>query len=161
MKIAAATAFGGYCALMIWLLFGQRMGVSSGGTYWEQLQWNTNLVPFRTVMEFIITAASSSNPYLARHAVINLLGNIVMFIPLGFFLPCIWDNLQKFRRCIFCVVGVIVLIELIQLFTLLGSCDIDDLILNVVGAAAGYWLFMGLHFLIRSKGNRTTDGGFK
>ena len=84
-----------------------------------------------------------------------------MFTPLGFFLPCIWDSLQKFRRCIFCVVGVIVLIELIQLFTLLGSCDIDDLILNVVGAAAGYWLFMGLHFLIRSKGNRTTDGGFK
>ena len=36
---------------------------------------------------------------------------------------------------------IITAVELTQLFTLLGSCDIDDLILNVVGAAVGYGLF--------------------
>lgn len=37
--------------------------------------------------------------------------------------------------------GIIVAVELLQLFTLLGSCDIDDLILNMIGAFLGYGLF--------------------
>lgn len=150
-NIGVKLAFGAYCILMIWLLFGQRMGASSGGTYWEQLWWNINLVPFRTVTEFTTTMASSSNPHLARHAVINLLGNIVMFVPLGFFLPCIWDWLRQFRRCMAHVAVTIVVIELIQLFTLLGSCDVDDLILNVLGAAIGYGVFHCVSVVVKRK----------
>ena len=34
--------------------------------------------------------------------------------------------------------AIITAVELIQLFTLVGSCDVDDLILNVIGSAIGY-----------------------
>ena len=37
--------------------------------------------------------------------------------------------------------SVIVLVELTQLFTTLGFCDVDDLIFNLTGAALGYALW--------------------
>ena len=43
--------------------------------------------------------------------------------------------------------GIIVIIELIQLFTLLGSCDIDDLLLNTIGAVIGWLLWRAGHYL--------------
>ena len=37
--------------------------------------------------------------------------------------------------------AAIVLVELVQLLSLLGSCDIDDLILNLLGMIIGFLLF--------------------
>ena len=71
-------------------------------------------------------------------AVINLGGNIIMFIPLGFLLPKVFRKLSSLPRILLITAGIITAVELIQLFTLVGSCDIDDLILNVLGAALGY-----------------------
>lgn len=130
-----------YGLLMLWLLFGQRFGADLSGTYWERLQNNVNLVPFRTIKEFIHTISVTTSPDLIRHSVINLAGNVVMFVPLGFFPPCIWNALRSFARCMLGVAACILIIELIQLFTLLGSCDVDDLILNMVGVAIGYGLY--------------------
>lgn len=132
--------FGAYCALMLWLLFGQRLGLSTPGGYLEQLRWNLNVVPFRTLSEFLTMAERTTNIHLVRHAFINLAGNVVMFVPLGFLLPCIWPKLRTFRRFLLCVALVIATVEILQLFTLLGSCDIDDLILNVLGATIGFGL---------------------
>ena len=63
-----------------------------------------------------------------------------MFIPLGFLLPCLWPRLRSFGRFLPAIVAIIVVIELTQLFTLLGSCDIDDLLLNTIGAVIGFGL---------------------
>lgn len=141
MRTALRILFALYGLLMIWLLFGQRLGADIPGTYWEQFQDNINLVPFRTIKEFIHTVGVTTNPYLIRHSFINLAGNVVMFIPLGFFPPCIWNRLRHFVRCMLWAMACIFIIELIQLFTLLGSCDVDDLILNMVGVSIGYGLY--------------------
>ena len=37
--------------------------------------------------------------------------------------------------------GAIILVELTQMLTLLGTCDVDDVTLNVLGAMAGYLIF--------------------
>jgi len=130
-----------YGLLMLWLLFGQRFGADLPGTYWERVQGNVNLVPFRTIKEFIHTIGAAASPYLIRHSVINLAGNVVMFVPLGFFPPCFWSAPRSFAHCMLGAAVCILAIELIQLFTLLGSCDVDDLILNMVGVAIGYGLY--------------------
>ena len=131
--------FGIYCALMLWLLF-DRPGAAEGIPYWQQVQSNLNLIPFRTLKLFS-GLLDDHRPYLVRLAVVNLLGNVVMFIPLGIFLPLVFANLRKQWKTLLISALVITAAELLQLFTLLGSCDVDDLILNLLGCALGYWLF--------------------
>lgn len=124
-----------YVGLMIWLLFLQR--VDTGGTIVEQ---NWNFVPLKT-LKLYWKLLSSGNEYYVRQAVINLVGNVVMFIPLGFFLPVVWKPLRKFWLCLLCAFGIVVLVELIQWLTGLGSCDVDDLVLNIPGVIIGYWVY--------------------
>lgn len=129
--------FTAYCALMLWLLFA-RPGYTEGIPYGEQLKWN--LIPFETIARFL-RLLGSSDPGLRRHAVINLIGNVIMFIPLGFCLPMLFRRQRKLWAVLLTTALVITLVELAQLFTLVGSCDTDDLILNVLGAAIGYGIF--------------------
>ena len=133
--------FAVYALLMLWLLFGQRLGYSKDGEYSEMLLANINLVPFHTVGLFVRSLLRSENPALLRHAVINLAGNVVMFVPLGFFIPAVFVRMRTFAKTVLCSAAVVTVVEIIQLFTLLGSCDIDDLILNMLGVAVGFIIF--------------------
>ena len=125
-------AFAAYGLLMMWLLFGQRWGQSAGAL---------NLEPFDTVRRYIWVLRHSSDADLLRHAVINLGGNVAMFVPLGFLAPCIWEKMGKFGWHFLAMALTIVLIELLQFITNLGSCDVDDLILNLVGTAIGFGIY--------------------
>ena len=66
------------------------------------------------------------------------------------FLPVLFPPLRKFFRTVLSVTFIIAVIELCQLALMVGSCDIDDLILNVSGAALGYGLYR-LFALLRRK----------
>ena len=131
--------FGLYCALMLWLLF-DRPGFTPGVPYFQQLRQQLNLVPFRTLRLFA-SLLQDHRPQLVRAAVVNLGGNVVMFIPLGFLLPGIFPKLRTFLRTLGITALIITAVEFLQLVTLVGSCDVDDLILNLLGAAIGYGFF--------------------
>ena len=135
-------AFMAYGALMLWLLF-DRPGYVDTVPYWEQVNAQLNLVPFRTLRLFG-SLLDSTRPDYVRSAIINLGGNILMFIPLGLLLPKVFPKLSSLPRVLLTTAAIITAVEIIQLFTLVGSCDIDDLILNVLGSALGY----GLHKLL-------------
>ncbi len=128
-----------YCAVMLWLLFGQRIGRTDFSDYFQQLRQNINLIPFETVRLFIRLAKYSIDSHSVSLALRNLLGNIVLFMPLGL-LREIFPRLKKFIPFILTVTAIISAVEILQFFTLLGSCDIDDLILNLAGASLGYFL---------------------
>ena len=128
-----------YGAAMLWLLFGQRVGDGvSYGDYLSQLENNINLTPFVTLRLYWRILHNSTNAALLRHAVVNLVGNVVMFVPLGVFLPGIFLKKPNFFKVFFSVAGMIILVEIVQFFSLLGSLDVDDLILNLFGASVGY-----------------------
>ena len=133
--------FSVYGALMLWLLF-DRVGGIEGMPYWDQIRANLNLEPFHTIRLFLKVL---DNRAYSASAIINLGGNVIMFIPLGFFLPRVFPALRKFWRTLLTTTLIIAAVEFAQLFTLLGCCDIDDLILNVMGAAIGY----GIHKIIK------------
>ena len=118
-----------YCAAMLLLLFA-RSSRYVGGSYIEQLKMNLNLVPLDTMRRFVYVIKHNPNPHMLRYAHLNLGGNVAAFIPFGFFLPCLFDRQRRFRRFLLTAAAVIV--------TLRGSCDIDDLILNLIGSALGY-----------------------
>lgn len=90
-----------------------------------------NLVPFRTIFPLFKASVMSF--------LILFVGNVVMFMPIGFFIPLLWN-----KRIVFtCVTGALfsLLIELSQI--LIGrNTDIDDLILNTLGVFLGYLVFL-------------------
>ena len=133
--------FAFYCLVMLWLLLGQRLGQNGSGNYWERLGKHLLYEPLDTIRRFIWVLRYSANEAQIRHAVVNLVGNVVMFVPLGFFVPCIWERTRKFGWHFLAMVLIIVAVELTQLFTLLGKCDVDDLLLNLVGTTIGFVLW--------------------
>ena len=142
-EILIYTSFTVYILLMLWLMFGQRLfhvinSPHSGwfDNYWGDLKSRLNLVPFHTIAEFTTSLGERWN----THAFINLAGNIVMFVPLGFLLPHISNRAHTSRRCILISLICLLCAEILQLFTLLGSFDIDDLILNMIGVLVGFGL---------------------
>ncbi|APF28907.1 vanZ like family protein [Clostridium sporogenes] len=71
----------------------------------------------------------------------NILGNILMFGPLGLLLPLLWKSFRKFSKTVLFGFVVSFTIEFSQLFLARGT-DIDDLILNTIGTMLGYLAFV-------------------
>ena len=74
-------------------------------------------------------------------ALYNLVGNIVLFIPFGFFIPSIWRKCNTMWKMLLIALLVPLFIEATQYF--IGrSVDVDDVILNTIAAIIGYILFL-------------------
>ena len=79
---------------------------------------------------------------------LNVLLNIALFVPLGVLLPLLWKPFRKWYAALGAGFGVSLLIELAQLFTGRGMCDVDDLFTNTLGAMLGWcaaMLVLALH----------------
>jgi len=72
----------------------------------------------------------------------NLVGNILIFIPLGFLFPLCRKKNVKFLEVFLVILGSSFAIELIQfLFLTSRRADVDDLILNLIGGIIGYLIY--------------------
>ena len=69
----------------------------------------------------------------------NIVGNIIMFIPFGFF-TSYYLKLERKSFIFFLSIIVSVVIELIQL-KIGRAFDIDDILLNIIGSMVGYYLY--------------------
>lgn len=99
-----------------------------------------NLIPFQTITQYLTGNIDVNADDVAPVATLNLVANLLLFCPLGFFLPALWDKFVAFKRTILTGLCIVVVIEMIQFF--IGrSADIDDVILNVLGIAAGYCVY--------------------
>ena len=74
------------------------------------------------------------------YSVSNLLGNVLLFVPLGFLAPVVSPRLGRFWKTALLGLGVSLWIECTQLFLSRGT-DVDDLILNTLGAMLGFALY--------------------
>ena len=128
-----------YGVLMLWLLFIRWRDVEVTD-YWAQLIGRVNLVPFSSMGSMLRTLRHNPYPAVLWTVVYNIGGNILMFVPLGFFLRALVPKCQRFGQCMGTVAVIMTAVELCQLFTLRGFCETDDLILNLAGAAFGFWI---------------------
>ena len=80
-----------------------------------------------------------------RDLLLNVIGNVAMFIPSGIVLPIIYKRLDTYVKVLLAGAGISLCIEIIQLPFSVRATDIDDLILNTVGVIIGY----GIYTLIR------------
>ncbi|MBE6925369.1 MAG: hypothetical protein E7461_00855 [Ruminococcaceae bacterium] len=126
-----------YCIWMIFLLFfGTRQ--PSLGDYWAQIAENYSIKPLYTIRNYLWVLQNSSNTALIRHCAVNLLGNVLLFIPLGYFFPRLWRFFRPFWRFFLWAISLLLLIECLQLFSLRGRLDVDDIILNFSGMLLGF-----------------------
>lgn len=103
----------------------------------EHFEFYSNIVPFATITSFF-TKYIENNINLSI-VVTNILGNIIAFAPFGIFLPILYkdkiDNIKKFTLTMIIIVFIV---ECIQFITKSGTFDVDDIILNVLGATIMY-----------------------
>lgn len=71
----------------------------------------------------------------------NLFGNVVIFVPFGFFMPMA-SKYRSFFATLFYSFGLSLCVETFQLVTKVGSFDVDDLLLNTIGGVVGYIVFI-------------------
>ena len=98
----------------------------------EQHEANiVRLLPFVSTILFVQNTTSWES------IIINLLGNIIMFIPFGFLG---WLNAKyfSFKKLIVDFLSVLIIVEALQYLTRLGVFDIDDLALNSLGVWIGF-----------------------
>lgn len=100
-----------------------------------------NLIPFKTIFEQIVGRNEVvSQIDIADVSILNLLSNIFLFSPIGFFVPLIKERYISLKKIILIGVSTSCVVEVIQLF--IGrSCDIDDVILNTCGVVIGFIIF--------------------
>ncbi|MDH3250707.1 MAG: VanZ family protein [Acidimicrobiia bacterium] len=93
-----------------------------------------NAVPFASMLQLV----TETNPTVARY---NILGNIALFVPFGVLLPLLFDRLRTLLPVLWRVAVISGTIELAQLASRARATDVDDVILNSVGAALGFALY--------------------
>lgn len=125
--------FSVYTAWLLWLLLFRRLGSSSALALPGYAAAHLQLLPLVTIKEQLAQAARG-----ARGAWANLAGNVVLFVPEGILLPALFRPLRKGRRCLLVFAGAVILVELLQLLLRVGSCDVDDLLLNCLGTGLGF-----------------------
>ncbi len=96
---------------------------------------------------------------------INVVGNVVAFMPFGFLVPVLYREQRKdvvyqghfFRSFLFVsMLGLLMslAVETVQLVTKVGCFDVDDLFLNTVGVMLGYMIYFICKKLIGTFGRK-------
>lgn len=86
----------------------------------------------------------------AEQLIVEKIPNVMLFIPLGFFLPVVFKSKRKCWQTVLVSFGVTFTVEFVQYF--IGrSSDIDDILTNLLGAILGYMVFMVLGKTLRER----------
>ena len=98
-----------------------------------------NIIPFKTIKLFTRGyqyGLVSFNAYFT-----NVFGNILVFMPYGFFIPMLLKKINTYIKFLIFIFLIVILIEIMQFFTMSGSFDIDDIMLNLLGASISYGIY--------------------
>lgn len=129
-------------AMLYFLFFADAMGRMSSDTL---VGYNTKL--FKEIHRYLANWEQIGFSI----AFLNIGGNIIGFLPLGFLLPFINAKNRNFFRTLLICVYVTMTVEVIQLIFHVGCFDIDDMFLNTVGGICGYLIFIIGSVLRRKK----------
>lgn len=120
-----------YLILLLAILFRTRHTVRS-----------LNLIPLQSIHAYM----AGDSKVVRAFALINILGNIVIFVPLG-----VYFTLFNRRKTVLWIFLFSVIVEIIQYVFKIGIGDIDDVILNVLGGVIGIGLYQILWWIFKDK----------
>lgn len=114
-----------YCLFCLYLSAVFVLVGIPNATYFR-LELNLNLIPFVGMIDDLK----------------NSILNVLLFVPLGCFLPALWMKFRKLSACVIFGFGLSVAVELLQMLTFRAT-DVNDLITNTVGSFLGFLLVKG------------------
>lgn len=126
--------------LIFWLVLYSLIIISLMFLIREPCEQPINFTLFSTIKQFW-SLLWLRDIKLFVSAVINLAGNVIMFIPLGVLMPAIWRLQRRWYICLPTCALIIAFLEFMQYFTKLGTADIDDLLLNMGGVLIGFIIY--------------------
>jgi glycopeptide antibiotics resistance protein len=145
-RLAPEALFAGYVAALSYVvIFASTLhGYRGSGGIWSMV----NVVPLRTILEL-------ARPEHVTQATRQLGGNVVLFVPFGVLLPIIWARFHSLKQLLLAAALASLGIELLQLALGLAgllsrSIDVDDVVLNTLGAAVGWAVWRSTLFLWRA-----------
>lgn len=104
-----------------------------------------NFTPFKTIKMYIDYAYK-------LNSVENLAGNVLVFVPFGFLFPLVAKEGEHFFVMLLNAFEFVLGIEVFQLFSAFGAFDVDDILLNCLGAALGFVVYrVGWHYRERKR----------
>ena len=131
----AVAILGLHLAFLLYVTWGLRFRPPRDGLW--------NLTPLKNVL-----------PYFRKGGwefTVNILGNLGVFMPIGFLLPWFLDRPLTWRSVVLASMGLSIVIEFGQWLTGARVADIDDVLLNTIGGALGF----ALHRLIAAPGRNS------
>lgn len=141
--------FAGYLVALLYVVLFLPVGVRPDDAMpaWSAV----NLIPARTIVGIVQDHRGMVGW--------QLVGNVVLFVPLGFLLPLLSTRCRRGATTAVAALAVSVSIELVQfamLITLVSrrSTDVDDVLLNVAGAGLGHLLWRGTRARARARRSR-------
>ena len=149
IRIVSRICFVIYMIVLVYfLLLSDGFGRSEGYS-----QYRYNLMPFQEILRFIRYHA-----YIDfSSVVINLLGNVVDFMPFGALIRWVIDRKTRWFSAVGYTFLFSLCVELLQLVAKVGVFDVDDLILNTAGGLFGFWVYY-LLLLVNRRSEQKNEG---
>lgn len=132
------------CVLLYFLFFSEKMGRTLTST-----EYRYNLQPFKEIRRFI----SHANTLGAKAIWLNIVGNIVAFIPFGLFIGPISGRRVNIWQAGVLAFDLSMIAEIFQLVFKVGSFDVDDLLLNTFGGIVGSVIYYFYCVVERKRSN--------
>ncbi len=123
-----------YFTILIYIVFFARRR-------FNQIHYRSklNLIPFKEKYS-IIQKLNLQTIHLQKDFLINLIGNIFIFIPFCFAMNSLFKKEFLKQKIILLIIISTLIIEFSQFIFNKGVADIDDVILNTIGGIIGIWL---------------------
>lgn len=120
------------CLLAYFMFFSESFGRTD-----TDREYAYNLVPLKEITRYFRYYRTLGMTLF----LINIVGNIAAFMPFGFFLPIISRRSRKWYNTVSFGLVFSLTLETLQLVLRVGSFDVDDMLLNTIGAALGFWVY--------------------
>jgi glycopeptide antibiotics resistance protein len=107
-----------------------------------------NFTPFKTILPLL---SGRTNHLIAT---VNLVGNIVPFMAVGFLAPLVFPGMT-WQKSLVLAIAVGLSMEGMEVIFRVGIFDVDDILLNACGVMIGYWLFAMFNKRMLPRPNRS------
>lgn len=126
------------CLLAYFMFFSESFGRTDTSRGYQY-----NLVPLKEITRYFQHYGTIGHLLF----MINIWGNVAAFLPFGFFLPIISRRSKKWYNTCMLGFGFSLMLETLQLIFMVGSFDVDDMILNTMGAVLGYLAYRLVQYM--------------
>ncbi len=147
-KIVLILALILYLLILLWYTIGNYRTPS--------YNYGANFVPFRTMIGDVVKEGTVGDAASVRHMLRYNVLNLLMLVPLGVLLPLAAEKMKTYKRFLWAPLLLSIFIELTQYVFHIGTCDVDDVILNFAGASIG---FLAVYLLGKHGDARRDDTG--